>query len=71
MSLEGTRRGVSGISRQDTTRASSKPGLRAMLYGLTLKMEREEAKDLKNRKKMQGTYVFVCALKSLITIITI
>jgi hypothetical protein len=33
---------------------SQKPGLRAMLYGLTLKMEREEKLQKKLQRKMAG-----------------
>jgi hypothetical protein len=47
---EGKRLRPSSLQRNDT----HKPGLRAMLYGLTMKMEREEKMQKKLQKKRAG-----------------
>uniref|UniRef100_A0A1I8BPZ0 Uncharacterized protein n=1 Tax=Meloidogyne hapla TaxID=6305 RepID=A0A1I8BPZ0_MELHA len=44
---------TTSIQRQDTI-GIQKPGLRAMLYGLTLKMEREEKLQKKLTRKREG-----------------
>uniref|UniRef100_A0A915NPI4 Uncharacterized protein n=1 Tax=Meloidogyne floridensis TaxID=298350 RepID=A0A915NPI4_9BILA len=44
---------TTSLQRQDTI-GIQKPGLRAMLYGLTLKMEREEKLQKKLTRKREG-----------------
>ncbi|TMS33737.1 hypothetical protein L596_001440 [Steinernema carpocapsae] len=47
------------------THSSNEPGLRSMLYGLTMKMEKEEAAQKKRQKKqLGGTDATACVTKS-------
>nr|CAD2201776.1 unnamed protein product [Meloidogyne enterolobii] len=51
---EGKRLRPTSLQRQDTI-GIQKPGLRAMLYGLTLKMEKEEKLQKKLTRKREGS----------------